>query len=63
VVVIIWILKGIASLIISWLIAYCFTMLFFWIDLEINQPQNQSEIDFIKSANCDFIGNLDSIVN
>jgi hypothetical protein len=48
-VVIIWILKGIAALVISWGIAFCFSMFFFWIDLEINLPQNQSEIDFIKS--------------
>jgi hypothetical protein len=47
-VVIIWILKGIAALVISWGIAFCFSMFFFWIDLEINDPDTTGQIDVIK---------------
>ena len=47
-VIIIWILKGMVALVISWGIAYCFTLLFFWIDLEINDPDTPSQIDQIK---------------
>jgi len=47
-ILIIWILKGIAALVISWGFAFCFSMLFFWIDLEINDPDTPGQIDVIK---------------
>lgn len=43
------ILTLIALLILSYGITYCFTMLFFWIDLEINNPDTSEQIDSIRS--------------
>ncbi|MEI6749171.1 MAG: hypothetical protein ACOYMF_14655 [Bacteroidales bacterium] len=43
------IFEGIAVLLISYGAAYVFTMFFFWVDLEINNPETTEQMNYLKS--------------